>query len=702
MPPNLSPSIEREIGSTSAYTSTFGFPWDISEDNPELAWPHSIIVYDKMRRDSQVMGTLNAVTLPLRQARWFVDPRSARPAVAQQIADDLGLGVLGDDPVPAPRMKDRFSWSEHLRMAMLELVYGHMPFEQVYRIDDSGPTPMARLRKLAPRMPRTLLKINTADDGGLKSIVQMTATANQPEVTIPVDRLVFYCNDREGSAWQGNSILRPAYKNWTLKDRLLRVASMTIERNGMGVPTMEAPQGATPGQLQELAAMAERYRAGDSSGAAIPYGARLRLNGVEGTLPDPLPLIRYHDEQITRPMLEMFMQLGSTQTGSRALGSSFVDFFQMALNAFAEQLSQVATEHIVEDLVDLNWGGTEPSPAVVCQVIDAETDIPPESLVKLLQVGAIEMDDDLETFLRDRYGMPDRNTSETARPPRSTGGAPGGPPVARRSRRPFGTEVHAAKVPAKRYTDRLVEHYKPLVAQAIRAAVDVDKVVASAQAGQKIVVDLAPVKDLLVEMIGESWLVGVHVAGETLAKAHKTRAARVRAASNVKVTLPDYDAEVDWDNWEPGNNAAAVELAFSDESGGLADLLDDAGVTIKGLDETTIELLGDTLGEGMSNGEAIRDLASRVVDVVGDESRGEIIARTESARASSVASMDTYRANDVGQKEWLVDGDPCQVCLDNADDSPVAIDDVFGSGDSEPPAHPNCECAILPVLDESS
>lgn len=433
--PSIPKSVTQEIGSSQPLGSTYGWPWDLSEDTPELTWPLSVIVYDRMRRsDAQVIGTLAALTLPLRQAQWSVDARDASPQVTQELADDLALPVLGQKrATPRLRSRNRFKFYDHLREALLALAYGHMPFEQVYEIVDKK----ARLRKLAARMPRTLTKIDVDDQGELSAIVQgYFERPGPPELSIPADRLVYYCNDREGGAWQGLSILRASYKNWTLKERLLRVANITVERNGMGVPSVDAPQGTTKPQLQELARMAQAYRAGDSSGLAMPYGAKLRLMGVEGTLPDALPLIRYHDEQITRPMLEMFMQLGSTHTGSRALGGAFIDFFAIALQAHAEGYAETFTTDMVEDWVDLNYGPNEPAPALVCQTIDAERDIDPAALVSLLDAGAIEMDDDLETFLRDRYKLPGRNDEQ---PARTLLDKPSGFGVAarRRGRRPF-------------------------------------------------------------------------------------------------------------------------------------------------------------------------------------------------------------------------------------------------------------------------
>lgn len=328
------------------------------EQTPELRWPLSIDIFDRMRRqDAQVASVLRAVTLPVRRTKWRIDPAGARPEVVELVSSDLGLPVVGTLDAPA-RSPFRFSWDEHLRMALLMLPFGHMFFEQVAAIVDG----QVRLRKLGPRMPRTIQTVNVAADGGLVAIEQIAQAAKQGKVTIPVDRLVAYVNDREGGNWLGTSLLRPAYKHWLIKDRLLRVQAQTIERNGMGIPVYTGAEDET--DLSKGQAIATAYRAGDNAGAAIPNGADLELLGVSGDLPDAEPAVRYHDEQIARAVLAHFLNLG-TQTGSWALGSTFADFFTLSLQAVAEQVADVATQHVVEDLVEWNWGPDEPAPKIV-------------------------------------------------------------------------------------------------------------------------------------------------------------------------------------------------------------------------------------------------------------------------------------------------------------------------------------------------
>jgi len=316
-----------EIGYAQAVNSQW---WLYEEEHtPELVWPQSVSVYDQMRRtDAQVNSVLEAVWQPIRRTSWRIDPNGARATVVKFVAGDLGLPIVGKDAKPAARMKGKFSWSEHLRLALLELVYGHMFFEQVYAVNDAGTE--AHLKKLAPRMPKTIREIAVASDGGLVSITQWWTNMNTEPQPIPVDRLVAYVRNREGGNWLGQSILRPAYKNWLIKDRLLRVQAQTVERNGMGIPLYKAQEGASPTDLAAGKDMATAWRAGEAAGSAVPFGADLVLRGVEGTLPDADVPIRYHDEQIARAVLAHFLNLG-TQTGSWALGTTFADFFVFSL-----------------------------------------------------------------------------------------------------------------------------------------------------------------------------------------------------------------------------------------------------------------------------------------------------------------------------------------------------------------------------------
>ena len=420
--------------SEQGYASENKSFWGVlSEDEtPELQWPKNIEVYDRMRRqDAQVISVLRAVTLPVRRTNWRIDPNGADPEVARQVADDLGLPLAGEADRPVIRTRDRFSWPDHLRLALLMLPFGHAFFEQQYRIENVGGVPRARLRKLGYRPPKTISRIDAAADGGLVSISQ-----HDVKKPISVDRLVAYVNEREGGNWLGQSMLRPAYKNWILKDRMLRVQAQTVDRNGLGFPVYEASEihesvkGAErvareQAEIDAGQKLAQGVRSGDKAGAAIPHGAKLTMKGVEGTLPDAEKPIRYYDEQIARAVLAHFLNLG-TETGSWALGSTFADFFTMSLQTLAEQIADVTNQHVIEDLVDLNWGTEAPAPRLVFDEIGSKNPATAEAIKRLIECGAITADDKLEAHIRTTMNLPtaDSETARTLPPRRSYEAAP--------------------------------------------------------------------------------------------------------------------------------------------------------------------------------------------------------------------------------------------------------------------------------------
>jgi len=395
-----------------------------NETNPELLWPLSLEVFDNMRReDAQVGSVLRAVQLPIRSTSWVIDPAGASPEVVDFVAGDLGLPVKGRQETAPTRTGGRFSWSEHLRMALLEHVFGHSFFEQVY--DVKREPGKAHLAKLAWRPPRTISNIEVAIDGGLVAIVQSGLLKN--DVRIPVDRLVAYVNDREGANWLGQSLLRTAYKNWLLKDRMLRAQALTVERNGLGVPVYEgAPIPTTMTDLEKIRewqesekaaglALATGFGAGPRAGASIPNGAKLELKGVTGDLPDTDAPIRYHDEQIARAVLAHFLNLGGDNSkGSYALSDVLGGFFTDSLNTVAQHIADIFNQHVIEDLVDLNWGPEEPAPRLVFEPIGSGQPATSTAIKELILAGAITVDSSLEAYMRDRYGLPVRDEPDDA------------------------------------------------------------------------------------------------------------------------------------------------------------------------------------------------------------------------------------------------------------------------------------------------
>lgn len=98
------------------------------------------------------------------------------------------------------------------------------------------------------------------------------------------------------------------------------------------------------------------------------------------------------------------------------------------------------------------------------------------------------------------------------------------------------------------------------------------------------------------------------------------------------------------------------------------------------------------------------DLPQAIMDAGAfSPARADLIARTETIKANAQGSLEGYRAAAAAgvnvKKTWQPDADACPICEANGDDGAIDLDDNFSSGDDSPPAHPNCECVLVPEVE---
>jgi hypothetical protein len=392
--------------------------YDLTADIPALTYPNSIQTFSRMRHDPQVSAVLKAYTLPLRAATFAINPRGCRDEVVQLVADAWGLPVAGDNDGPGPARRRGVEWDDHLRVALLHLTFGHSPF--AIRYDIGGDPVRAKLAELSERLPSTISDIEVNDDGSLKGIRQNGMTADE---LIPAHALLWYVHEREGAAWQGQSMIRDAYGPWLLKHEMWRILATSSRRFGMGVPTVKAPPGGVQADIQRSAQIAALYRAGDQSGIGLPDGFQFDLTGLSGSVPDTLGFVRYLDAQIAQSVLASVLNLDSSANGSRALGETIIGLLQISWKATAKEIMGPATKLNVQ-MVDYNFGEDEPVPGLLCTDIN-RPEVTSEAIAALVTCGALTAELGLENELRNRYDLP----AIAERPAAEPVGGPTGDPT---------------------------------------------------------------------------------------------------------------------------------------------------------------------------------------------------------------------------------------------------------------------------------
>jgi HK97 family phage portal protein len=110
--------------------------------------------------------------------------------------------------------------------------------------------------------------------------------------------------------------------------------------------------------------------------------------------------------------------------------------------------------------------------------------------------------------------------------------------------------------------------------------------------------------------------------------------------------------------------------------------------------ETTIAEFEKTMKEGISAGEDLSELKTRVEKVFdfAVDYRAEMIARTETSRGVAEAHRQTYEHYGFTDVEWLLSPGACSSCQDRATQG-WTVKDIAG----QIPVHPNCKCDFTPL-----
>lgn len=370
------------------------------EYNSDLQGQRGIETYDKMRRsDAQVQAILWVCELPLRAAKWAIEP-GADDAKSIEIAEAVEENLLEEMSI---------TWDDFLRHALLMLPFGHMVFEKVWERRDGG----LRYRKLAPRMPQSIDKWDMEADGGLRGIEQLVwANGTYERPYIPIEKLLVFTNRKEGANWTGQSLLRAAYKHWYYKDNFYRIDAIANERHGVGVPYVKMSAEAAVEDYEEAAEILQSLHAHERSYVVGKHcWEEFTMVGVDRptqSLVSTLSSIEHHDVMIARSILAQFINLGSTETGSYALSEDQSSFFLMALQAVANQITDVMNTYAIRPLVDVNWGPQEEYPRLTYSKLE-QRDLATygDAIQKLLNSGAIVVDEGLRDTIRDMYGLPE-------------------------------------------------------------------------------------------------------------------------------------------------------------------------------------------------------------------------------------------------------------------------------------------------------
>ena len=366
------------------------------EYNSDLQGNDGITIYEKMRKsDATVKASLLVCTLPIRAANWYIEPADEdkqNKDVAEFVENNLFDGMS-------------ITWDDFLRQALLMLPFGVMLFEKVFKIEDGK----ILYKKFAPRLPKGVQTWETIDkkDGITWNKI------DGKDVSIPIEKLLIFVNEKEGDNWWGNSVLRASYKHWHFKDTFYKLEAVAFERQGLGIPYANMPKGA--GDAEDLVAekVLRNMRVNEKAYALIPDGYEMGFFDMKGsTTKSPKEAIMHHNREIVLAVLAQFLELGATASGSRALSEDHSSLFYLSLEAISKHICDILNNYAIPQLVDLNFTVKEYPKLKFSKIGSVDANALSTAIQRLTQAGALKPDDKLERHLRSLFDLPEAEEVE--------------------------------------------------------------------------------------------------------------------------------------------------------------------------------------------------------------------------------------------------------------------------------------------------
>lgn len=334
--------------------------------NPELTGSAKFPVYDEMAlTDPTIKSLLMLWTLVARSAVWACSPRTDEPEAAtirDYVAWNVGLeGELGEMDL---------SWSAGIGLTMnASLKSGPSIEELVWDdvrpwYDADGDAHLVRpLGRLAPRPASSISHVRR--QGGRISEIEQVIPGTRP---MPIEKLSYVVLDPdETGRWEGSSMIRPAWAAWRIKKQLVISAGLGWDRFAAGVPVLYYPD--TEDARVRAKRIVQQVRQHERAGVWLPSSGPSQsgngrpdsewyfelLNGA-ATMADPVPLLRFFTEQESEAGLAHFSRLGTTESGSRAVGEVQIDPFFLGVQTAASEVARSRERQVFRRIVEVNFG----------------------------------------------------------------------------------------------------------------------------------------------------------------------------------------------------------------------------------------------------------------------------------------------------------------------------------------------------------
>lgn len=368
------------------------------------------------RTDPAVAAGLDFVCGPIRDARVDVEAVDDSPE-AQAIAALV-----------------RWNLTEALEPTFPELLTqavkgflstGFALFEPTFRLASHPLLPGGSgyvVDKVSQRLPSTLAHnawLERPDGSDLRAVKQQGPRGDGWEIVeIPAERLLLFSWGREGNNYAGFSAFRAVWYLAQIRKELLRLVGVTYQREGAGVPVLEAADRSaelTEKQRADVQTLLANLVYHENANAVLPAGWSIKWVFAPGANKGHV-LDAWHrlGLSILEQVQAQQLALGTGDTGSRSVGQvhdasarAFISSVVAVLEGVLNGVGSRPYTGLVRRLVDANFGLQVAYPKLRLTLKQAQ--LGPKEMLDAVGAGvaakAITITADDENALREKIGL---------------------------------------------------------------------------------------------------------------------------------------------------------------------------------------------------------------------------------------------------------------------------------------------------------
>lgn len=386
------------------------------EYNQKLTGERKWREYEKMANDPHIAEVQQAVKMPIIRADWEVERGADTPLDREM--EDFSNDMVFD------RKSDPFRG--FLDPALDFLFEGFSWFEKIFIVKRWGPQKKLfyQWKQVAWRHARTVFRWYFDPDDlnldGLQQYAQFIGKKGEAHYRyqdIGVQYLLVFVHNKRGQNFGGRGGYRFMWSPWRKLSTFEKILAIFYDRTGAGVPVVHVPKGTSEERKDALAEALSQYRSGEKSYLILEEGEELAWHqGASKGQVDMIKGMQFERETIGKGVLAPFLNYGTTQTGSRALGDTMVDFFMAANQGIADHVAEDYNTHALHKLLALNFK-VEPGdmPKLVAKGIDArDVKKQAEAVKTYIDAGVIDPagDAEMENRARKAVAMPELSEAE--------------------------------------------------------------------------------------------------------------------------------------------------------------------------------------------------------------------------------------------------------------------------------------------------